>query len=171
MEKGFSFVELFVTLAIVSMIMMIAVPSTKTLINRERAISDASLLHGALQQARLHAVTTGQATTIQAVNNNWGSGWRIYVDPNRSMKAEDSPKVIAERGARSSHITATSTVQDGVHFLPNGRAILQSGGFQAGTFSVCQAGSASSHELIISKIGRVRRASEPNSTKCTNPTP
>jgi type IV fimbrial biogenesis protein FimT len=171
MEKGFSLIELLVVLGVVATITLIAAPNAAILISRERAISDANLLHGALQLTRLHAVTTGQPTTIQPIDNSWRNGWRIYTDPSRSMRVESSLKVVAEQGARSSHIAATSTIQDGVHFLPSGRAILQNGGFQAGTFSVCQTGSPKSHDLVISKIGRVRRASETNNPRCANPAP
>ena len=167
MEKGLTLLEALLTLAVMSVAITLAIPNGIALIARERAIADANLLHGALQQARLHAVTTGVPTSIQAIDGDWSNGWRVFIERGTNMSR--SEHLIAEQSPRASRIEITQTLRNKVHFLANGRAILVGGGFQAGTFSICENGLNRSHDLIINRVGRVRRATVTYNPKCVNP--
>jgi len=166
-DQGNTLIEALATLSILVLAVTIAVPNGIALLARERAIADANLLHGALQRTRLHAVTTGVPTIIQAIDGDWSNGWRVFVDMTKN--SEPRQHIIAEQSPRASQIKITQTLHDKVHFLPNGQAILPSGGFQAGTFSVCEKGLARSHNLVINRVGRVRRETVAHNAKCSNP--
>lgn len=168
-DQGYTLLEALVVVAILAIAITVAVPNGMALFARERAIADANLLHGALQQTRLHAVTTGVPTSIQAIDGDWSNGWRIFV--NRNQASDSSLHIIAEQSPRSSQIEITQTLRNKVHFLPSGQAILASGGFQAGTFSICESGLARSHDLVINRVGRVRRATVTHNAKCSNQAP
>ena len=169
--QGLTLIEALVTLATVSLALTVAVPNGMALFARERAIADANLLHGALQQTRLHAITTGIPTSIQAIDDDWSNGWKVFVDRDRNANADSSTHLIAEQSPRASRIEITQTLRNKVHFLPNGRAILSGGGFQAGTFSICESGLNRSHDLVINRVGRVKRATITHNSKCSNPAP
>ncbi len=168
-DQGHTLMEALITLSILALTITFAVPNGMALFARERAIADANLLHGALQQTRLYAVTTGVPTSIQAIDGNWSNGWRIFVDRNEN--SDSSTHIIAEQSPRASQIEITQTLRNKVHFLPSGQAILPSGGFQAGTFSICEKGLMRSHDLVINRVGRVRRATVAHNAKCSNPAP
>ena len=164
-DDGLTLIEALLALSILTLAIAFAMPNGIALFARERAIADANLLHSALQRSRFYAITTGIPISIQTIDNNWSNGWRIFTD---SYLSPESPKqLIAQQSLLGSQIESTQTLRDKVHFLPNGQAILPSGGFQAGTFSVCEKGFKRSHNLIINRVGRVRRVTMAQNPKCS----
>lgn len=170
MEKGFSLFELLTVLAISTLAVTLASPLASTLLSRARAQSDANLLHSTLNSARFYAVTNGVPITVLAKQNNWSSGWQVFVDADNDLQPDTSQIIILDHGPRISTIATTSTLLSRVRFLPDGRAVLRGGGFQAGTFTICD-NNTHSYDLIINRIGRVRRSELEHNPKCSIPVP
>lgn len=171
MNNGFSLFELLVAIVISALTLASALPLASGLIDKMRAHSDANLLHTTLQSARFHAVTNGAATTVQAGQGGWSSGWRMFVDSDNDLQPDAGQPILIEHRLSQSKIVFTRTLQQRVRFLPDGHAVLNSGGFQAGTFSICQKNTIHSYDLIINRIGRVRRSELERNPKCSNLTP
>ena len=88
-ERGFSLIELLMTIAIAAIIGGLAAPSFKKMMAANRIQTGASALQGDMMYARTEAVkrgspvsicpSTDQATCSTA--NAWQNGWIVFVDP------------------------------------------------------------------------------------------
>lgn len=88
--RGFTLLELMVTLAIIAILTRVAAPSVIAMMKNNRTFSEANTFVGDLQFARAEAVKRGQpvtvcpssnGTTCVASSNNWEAGWIVFSDP------------------------------------------------------------------------------------------
>lgn len=75
--KGFTLVELMVTLAIVAILATVAVPSFQDMVNNNRLTSQANEFITALNYSRSEAVKRGTSITLTANTDGWQAGWTI----------------------------------------------------------------------------------------------
>lgn len=90
-SKGFTLIELMVTIAIVAILASLAAPSFNTLATAQALRSASSELHISLLQARSEALRTNRnvyvvpvSATDPATTTDWAAGWTIFVDMNNS---------------------------------------------------------------------------------------
>lgn len=93
-HRGFTLIELIVTMAVLSIVLAIATYSFKDLLFQGRVTSAANELVGALNLARSEAVTRGVPVVVARIgsDNSWAGGWNIFVD-NDNDGALDSGEV------------------------------------------------------------------------------
>lgn len=96
-------VEILVTLSIVALLMTLAVPSFKPLLDRWRVKQSVGALADSLRLARSEAIKRGGNVIIQKVPNNtngctladavdsWGCGWFVYLDVNANNMYDSPP--------------------------------------------------------------------------------
>ena len=91
-QKGFTLVELLITIVVISILLATAVPSFMQAIKNNRITGQANSFVVSTQMARNEAVKRGAGTTICAANadmdacsgsNDWSTGWIIFTDLNR----------------------------------------------------------------------------------------
>ena len=90
--RGFTLIELMVTLSVLAIILGIAVPSFQGMVLRNRLTSETNNLVSALAIARSEAIKRGRVVTICKTANpdaampacaagaNWGNGWIAFTD-------------------------------------------------------------------------------------------
>jgi type IV fimbrial biogenesis protein FimT len=86
--RGFTLLELLMTVAIMAILLAIGVPSFKYVTSANRASSEINGLLGDLQFARGEAIKEGQTVTICASANgtscsgstSWDTGWIVFSD-------------------------------------------------------------------------------------------
>jgi type IV fimbrial biogenesis protein FimT len=80
-EKGFTLIELMVTLALAIIIATIAVPSYRAFIVNQQLTAASGDFMASLLQARSEAVRLGRNVALApADGTDWRSGWNVFLD-------------------------------------------------------------------------------------------
>jgi type IV fimbrial biogenesis protein FimT len=127
---GFTLVELMVTLAIAAIILTIAVPSFWSIVQNNRASTQANELITALSLARSEAVKRGAPVSLcpsadqdacVSASTNWAVGWIVFVDTNNDgnrQTAEPLLRVWGPLGGGATLTGPTSIRYQGTGGLP-----------------------------------------------------
>ncbi len=132
-RAGFTLIELLVGLAVAAVLLIVAVPAYRAMIERNLVASQANSLLADLHFARSEAVTRGRDVTVCksgdgqscTADGGWQQGWIIFVDPTNSgvRNAADEPLLRVNNQARQGlAISGTGTLDERVTFDPNGFA-------------------------------------------------
>jgi type IV fimbrial biogenesis protein FimT len=132
-QKGFTLVELLITMVVVSILLATAVPSFMQFIKNNRVTGQANSFVVSIHVARNEAVKRGAGTTLCASDDliscsgSWSDGWIAFSDLNRNgaidtatgtcSEAEDC-LIQAVAGPVRSTLTASAS---SIRFLPTGR--------------------------------------------------
>ena len=108
---GFTLVELMVTIALVAVLMMVAVPSFVTFQRNAELTSFANSLLAAANAARGEAMKRGRYAMVVPLDaTNWSSGWVVFVDVDRSQGyASASDVTIQTKEAAPAFLTISGT--------------------------------------------------------------
>lgn len=140
-QKGFTLVELMITLAVLAIVLSLAAPSFSSMLRDNRASTLGSELQGALQFARSEAVKRRQSVIICRSNaggtgcangDDWASGWLVRQSGGQVIKVWDSASGLAIVGPNA-----------GLSFLGNGMAS------SASNFSVTPSGCSGEQKRLI----------------------
>ncbi|MGE6161128.1 type IVa pilus pseudopilin TppE [Aeromonas salmonicida] len=87
LRSGFSLIELMVTIAIVSILLTLGIPSLSAVLRNITLTTQANNFVAAINLARSEAIRRNTAVTLSASASNltqhhWESGWQIWVDSN-----------------------------------------------------------------------------------------
>ena len=89
-ERGFTLVELMITLVIASIVLTMAVPGMRNLIQNNRITGQVNEMVTAFNLARIEAIRRGSPVSVCASSdrascsgaNDWASGWIVFADAN-----------------------------------------------------------------------------------------
>ncbi len=112
--RGFTLIELMVTVTIVAIVMAIAVPSLRSFIADQRVRVATSDLTSEISYTRSSAVATGRRTIIEPTTaGNWMLGWHIYTDINGdSVYTAGTDQEIKRTGAPASGVKICTNVAE-----------------------------------------------------------
>ena len=152
--QGFTIIELMVTLAIAAILVSLAAPSFKDIIQNNRMTTQYNELLASLSVARSEAIKRGEDVIALSSNgNNWEDGWTVFVDTD----GDGAPSA-----AETIRVGATLSGNNTLRF-PRDRITYASSGLGSGlitgTFTLCDdRGNAEARGLVVSATGRVRHA-------------
>ncbi|WP_051235582.1 GspH/FimT family pseudopilin [Marinimicrobium agarilyticum] len=99
-SKGFTLIELMVTVAVLAIILSVAVPSMTTQIRNNRSLTFGEEFATALNYARSEAVKRGRPVSLCASNdagdgcgNDWTNGWLAFVDSDPGGETGSNPTI------------------------------------------------------------------------------
>ena len=183
--RGFTLIELMVTLSVGVLLMMVAIPSLTTYKRNAELTSVANTLLAAINAARGEAMKRGRNAFVVPTNNgtDWNQGWVVFVDMNNSQTYTSTDTLVLSQPALPSTLTAVANGSGGasppyVMFDASGYSKLKSGGFGALTFAISRndvTGTIAYDQTRMVKMastGRVRvckptSASDPNCSYST----
>jgi type IV fimbrial biogenesis protein FimT len=162
-------IELFVGLAVASILLAVATPSLTSFFRTNRIAAATNELVISLQVARAEAARRGRDVTVCrstdgatcASSTAWAAGWIVFQDANSSGDA-------APTGTGSELIRVFDTLDASlaltgpsthVRFRPNGSIDTTSSSEQTFTLSVEGCNGTQKRRISVSRVGRVRTTS------------
>ena len=173
---GFTLIEFLVVLAVTSVLTALAAPSFSTLGEsaQMRALNNDLLVH--LRLARSEAILRGgrvvictaSSTTTCSTSAGWHQGWLVFVDANNNGTLDLGEMPLRHRPPAPAGWTmnASVTIARYVSYDGLGSTRMVSGAFQAGTVTICRAGSSRTppRQVIVNSVGRSRSQDAPLAT-------
>jgi len=170
LATGVTLIELLVSVAVLAVLLMVAVPSFDAVMLNSRlaALSNAYLssLHLARSEAikrRARVALCKSADGLGCVTSGgWEQGWLVFHDVNNNAQVNGGESVIQVHGALPSGLvlTGNAPVKNYVSFTSTGGARWTSGAPQMGTLTLCRvaAGGGDARQIVINVTGRPRVA-------------
>lgn len=167
---GFTLIELMVTVALIAILLAVAAPSLSTFQRNAELTSFTNSMLAGINAARGEAMKRGRyAMVIPADGTNWSSGWRVFVDVDRSQTYTAANDItLLTKEASPSYLTITpksgTSAADSspyIMFDASGYAKTKSGNFGALTISIARNDVATNdysqtRRIAISSGGRVK---------------
>ena len=129
-DNGFSLIELMVTLAIATILITVAIPGFRTLIQDNRASAQSNELLSALSLARSEAVKRGTRVSVCsstdqatcAADTEWATGWIVFTDDTGTAGSKDgTDEIIRVWDALKGSPTLTQTAGgNSIQYLGSG---------------------------------------------------
>ena len=172
MQKGFSLVELIVTVAIAAIVVSVGIPSLQSSMRDNRQSTAINELSSALQMARSSAISRRERVTVckspDGLNcvaaSDWTQGWIVFADPNNPNVRDNAEEILHVHSAVRGNVTISgnATVADRVAFQPQG---MLAG--VPGTITHCDPrGNNHATGLVISRGGQIRFEGDGNQLTC-----
>lgn len=131
--RGFTLVELMVTLAVLAVLTMVALPSFRDTIRRSRVSAASNALLADLRYARTEAINRGQLVSLcpssdgskcTADGTAWDAGWLVYTYPAGAASANAAyaaGNILLRAGAMRPDVTIEASTVDVVSFGQQGQ--------------------------------------------------
>jgi type IV fimbrial biogenesis protein FimT len=170
--RGFTLVELLVTVSIIVVLTSVAFPPFQSLLQRNKATSSANLLLSHIQLARMRAVMDGATVvvcpttdgiTCSADSEAWSHGWLTFKD----LDYQQPPQ--PQLGDTVLSVHRNNGVEASLHTSLNHLRFSPSGNARNGTITICPDGSGRhARAVILSIVGRARVSSTDSSGQPLN---
>ncbi|SCC92190.1 Type IV fimbrial biogenesis protein FimT [Thiomonas sp. X19] len=163
-QFGITLVESLVAAALLAVLLAVAMPGYRAMIDTNRLSAGVNAFSGSLQLARSEAVRRGQRVTLCVSDDGkscsstggWHRGWIVFHDADGNAQRDPSEALIQAQAARQFlSIRGNQPVARYVSYTEHGWPRLTTGALQMGTLTFCLPGIAG-HSLILSSAGRAR---------------
>lgn len=164
-EKGFTLIEVLVTLVIIALTLSIGVPAFTRLIEKTQFRSDMSQLHRTISMARTKAAYSGWTVavcpldTANECDRDWNQTLSVFEDRNKNDKKDiDEPMIYTIKASDESRKLRKYSRNSPITFSPQGNAFGSNG-----TLTYCLNGSHTfGGTVIVANSGRVRLGQDKN---------
>ncbi len=138
-QRGFTLVELMVSLAVASLLLHLAADGWQRLVTRNRLSAATNQLLHALHLARSEAIKRNARVTVAPPDGRWERGWTVFPDRNANGRRDPDESLLAAWGPLPPGYTlrGNGPVRHYISYEGSGRATRLSGAFQAGTLVLC----------------------------------
>jgi type IV fimbrial biogenesis protein FimT len=159
--RGFTFIELLITIALLAILLALAVPAYQTLAANARADTQIDQLVTAINFARSEAIRRRITVTLCAsvdqhsCGKKWRDGWLVFTDKKASgqIEAGDAVLRVFSALANADRLEWTSSLNKSYLQMDPGGGTRG----QSGTFTYYSArNNAVTRSVVVSQTGRVR---------------
>lgn len=168
--RGYTLLELVVTLALAAILTAVALPAFRSTLDRQRATTSVHLLTAQFAQARSTAITRAEVVSVCPSrgdgrcreDGDWSEGWILFRDPDRDGQPDTAMEVLREqrRTPRGSLILRSSSGRPLLRYLPDGRSAGSNLRVRA-----CLHGRLYG-EVVVNNLGRVRSVRAAGTQSC-----
>lgn len=134
-QRGFTLIELMITLVVLAIFLSIAAPSFTRLMERSRVTSETNNFIGLFQIARAEAVRHNRQVGVRT-QTGWRNDVEVYLDADNSGAFSAGDTVLREQQAIK-NLVITSGGVNSITFLPDGTTSRLKAGSGDVTFSLC----------------------------------
>ncbi|MGB5832393.1 MAG: GspH/FimT family pseudopilin [Thiohalocapsa sp.] len=166
--KGLTLIELMIMMALLSIVLVLGIPSFQELIRSNRLTAANNALVGSLNLSRSEAIRRNVRVTVCKSANgaactnggSWEQGWIVFTDlnNNKTLESADETVLLVHDGVGGKLTMVGDTdVSDYVSYVARGNTQLTDGGIQSGTIKTCEGNVGSTgRSLNIAPTGRVQ---------------
>lgn len=159
-ERGFTLVETLVTITLLGLLLMMAVPAFVNQLRAWQRDSVTTAFTAHVRMARSEAIKSSRRVVMCSSSNgsscaqsdDWSTGWLVFVDADADGAVDEGENILAIRAAATGlQRMATSGSVKSLSFMPNG--LMAS---SATKVTVIPTGSKElrQNEITINRIGR-----------------
>jgi len=160
-QCGFSLIELMVTIGVLAIMLVIAMPAFSDFITSNRLTAQVNELLGDLRMARNEAAARSRSvrvciaassTSCATSGSDWAAGRIIWADTNGdgTLDASEVIKYVPALEGSVTFVASGPTNTYTLSFVPQGNLAIAS----AWTFTLCAPGSTTGRELALPISGR-----------------
>jgi len=162
-HRGFTLLELLITIAVAAITLSIAVPGFQDLVNNNRLTTAANDLLSDVLLARSEAVKRETRVVLCKSKNltscitsgGWEQGWLVFLDLNNNAQVDTGEPIFsAHEALQGVAIAGNTAVSDYISYVSTGRTRKTDGSLQNGTLTITAANKT--RKLVISSTGRPR---------------
>ncbi len=164
-NKGFTLIELMITIAIIGIVTAIGLPSFKSIMSSSRLTTNANMLVASLNLARSEAIkrnTIVYVANIGSVEQTWENGWNIFIDGNGNKvfdEGDEKDTLLKTYQALNNNYTLRvgGNIKRWLAYKPSGLYTTSTGRI-GDSFRLCtmDADKNNSRKITLNNIGRAR---------------
>lgn len=111
---GFSTIELMVALAIAAILLTIAVPSFRIMMQKQRMTASVNDFFATINLTRSEAIERGTRVDLVPAGDgtDWARGWVVFIDRNDDQKPQKGEQIIFSHGPTPDGMTIQSVFTD-----------------------------------------------------------
>ncbi len=170
--KGLTLIELMITMALISIVLVLGIPSFQEIVKSNRLAVANNALVGSLNFSRSEAIMRNMRVTVCksatgtacTSDGSWEQGWIVFTDSNNNTtyeSAADSILLVQDVIGGNLTMVGDTDVSNYVSYVARGSTQLGDGGVQSGSIKTCDGGSGGTgRRLNIAPTGRVQVAPE-----------
>jgi type IV fimbrial biogenesis protein FimT len=165
-DAGFTLIEALTSVAVISILAVIAVPSFSLMVRHNRAVATINGLHASLNYARHAAIARNSYVAVCKSSDglqcnhalsDWNSGWLVFenLDRDSTVHVDAGEPILQVHGPLRPQTPVVSN-RNSFTFRPMELRSVN------GTFRYCSEDGRNDRALIVNVMGRVRISDRPN---------